>query len=103
MAAANHLLDKELIKNLEIYTCEVYNRATHLTQCFHCQAYGYVARACRNMTKYTYYTGEHSSGECRRADNPSKAKCANCHRAGHSAWMKVCPVCDWEIEQLQAV
>ena len=103
MAVANHLLDKELIKNLEIYTCEVYNRAACLTQYFHCQTYSHIARACRNTTKYTYCTGEHFSGEYRRADNPLKAKCTNCHRAGHSAWMKVCPVCNQKIKQLQAV
>ena len=99
----NRLLDEGLLEDLEIHTCEVFNRATHLTQCFRCEAYGNVTRACKNTAKCAFCVGDHSSVECRRTDDPSKATCANCHRAGHAAWMKACPIRDREIERVQTV
>ena len=90
--AANRLLEEGLLEDLCMHTCEVYNRTARLTQCFHCQAYGHVARACKNMTKCAHCAGEHSTQDCRRADNRTKVRCANCRQQGHMAWMKACPV-----------
>ena len=103
VTVANHLINKGLLEDLEVHTCEVFNRATWLMQCFHCQAYGHIARACRNTTKCAFCAGEHQSGECRRTEDLTKAKCANCHQTGHAAWMRVCPIWDKEIERLQVV
>ena len=101
--AANRLLEEGLLEDLCVHTCEVYNRAARLTQCFHCQAYGHVARACKNMTKCAHCAGEHSTQDCRRADNHTKVRCANCRQQGHVAWMKACPVRSAELDQLQVV
>ena len=103
VTVANRLIDEGLLEDLKVHTCEVFNRATQLTQCFHCQAYSHIARACRNITKCAFCTGEHWSGECRRTEDSTKAKCANCHQTGHAAWMRVCPIQDKEIEHLQVV
>ena len=101
--AANRLLEKGLLEDLCAHTCEVFNQAAHLTQCFRCQAYGHVARACKSMAKCAHCAGEHSTQDCRRVDDQSKARCANCCQHGHTAWMKVCPVRSTEIDRLQAV
>ena len=63
--AANQLIDEGMLENLQVHTCEAYNRATQLTQCFQCQVYGHVARVCKGAEKCTYCAGDHSTKECR--------------------------------------
>ena len=101
--AANRLLDEGLLEDLCIHTCEAFNRAARLTQCFRCQAYSHVARACKSSEKCAHCAGDHGTKECRRADDRSKGRCANCRQPGHTAWMKACPVRSAEIERLQAI
>ena len=100
---ANKLINEGLLFDLQIHTCKVFNRAARLTQCFRCQAYGHVARACRSSEKCAHCAGAHSTKECCRANDHSKMKCANCHQTGHAAWMKACAVRDQEISRLYAV
>ena len=100
---ANKLIDEGLLFDLQIHTCKVFNRAARLTQCFHCQAYGHVARACWSSEKCAHCAGAHSTKECHQANDRSKMKCANCYQTGHAAWMKACAVRDQEISRLYAV
>lgn len=62
-----------------------------------------MVRACRNIAKYAFCAGDHTTHKCRKAEDSSKVKYVNCRQAGHTAWMKVCPIQDWELEQLKMV
>ena len=102
-AATNQLIDKGLLEDLKVYTCEVFNCTARLTQCFHCQAYSYVVRACHSTAKCTFCTGDYTTHKCRKAKDFLKVKCANCCQVRHVVWMKVCSIQDWELEQLKIV
>ncbi len=53
-------------------------------------AYGHTGRACRARARCAHCAASHNTKECRNSEEPAKAKCANCGKAGHKAWMKIC-------------
>jgi hypothetical protein len=58
-------------------------------QCFNCLKYGHLAKFCRNSTKCSICTLNHSFKEC--ITDPKNACCANC-KGNHVAVSIECPI-----------
>ena len=62
---------------LGLSRCKAYDRFW-VTQCFHCQRFGYIATKCPSKNEApvcVYCAGHHKSSDCPDKSNP---KCANC-------------------------
>ena len=73
----------------------------HLVQCYHCNAFGHKADACRRKTPICLYcAGSHRSNKCTLKQRPRDFKCVNClhsnddsltANASHAANDELCP------------
>lgn len=88
-ATANEFIKNGLIFNHEIKTCEYFCKESKILQCFNCQKYGHVGKACRNPTRCGHCAGPHSSKDC-TSQEKSQRKCASCGKPGHEAWSREC-------------
>lgn len=58
-------------------------------QCFNCQEYGHMIRACRKATKCGECAEEHSTRD-HKSSKDSVKRCAVCGKTGHRSWEIVC-------------
>lgn len=86
---ANRLITEGLLEDYEMKHCERFSGDCQVTQCFNCQQYGHVLKACRNTAKCGHCAGNHTSHDCTTKSNQ---RCINCNTAGHEAWSKMCGV-----------
>jgi hypothetical protein len=68
------------------------------TQCFRCQGYGHVARACRHEYSCANCAGKHDTRECTQKDAESR-KWTHC-KGKHGAWDRRCRYRQKEIEKV---
>lgn len=99
---ANRLLDGGMVLEGIMYDCSRFRRDARVTQCYRCQGYGHIARACRNDERCAHCAGKHDSAKCENANDAAKAKCAACGKAGHKAWTTTCPVREKERDRARA-
>ena len=90
---ANAAIDESLVIGSSLKTCQVYNRAYKLQQCFNCQNYGHSTSQCVKGAACCQCAGAHSSKEC--PGNLPK-KCATC-KGAHTAFDKSCRLREQEI------
>lgn len=90
---ANAAIDKSLVIGSSLETCQVYNRACKLQQCFNCQNYGHSTSQCIKDAACCQCAGAHSFKEC--PGNLPK-KCATC-KGAHTAFDKSCRLREQEI------
>ena len=88
-AMANRLITEGLLENYKMKCCKRFAGDCKVTQCFNCQQYSHILKACRNATKYSHCAGSYSSHDC---STKSNWHYVNCGVAGHEAWSKVCNV-----------
>lgn len=88
---ANDFIKNGLIFNQEIKTCEYFCKESRILQCFNCQQYGHMTRACRNPTRCGHCAGAHNTRECSDQGRTQK-KCASCGKPGHEAWARECHI-----------
>ena len=81
-AMANRLITKGLLEDYKVKRYEPFLGNYRVTQCFNCQQYGHVLKACRNTTKCGYCAGNHNSHDC---TIKARQCCINCDSAGHKA------------------
>ena len=77
---ANKLIQNRLYKEREIKHYKLFELGYKLTQCYKCQHYGYVARACRRVVRCTYCAKGHAVKDClyKEGQKATDKKCANC-------------------------
>lgn len=63
-AMANRLITKGLFENYKVKRYEPFSGNCRVRQCFNCQQYGHVLKACRNTAKCGHCAGNHSSHDC---------------------------------------
>jgi hypothetical protein len=61
---ANQLIHTGLCEGGEVKRCELFESGCKLTQCFNCQRYGHVAKACKAPVHCSYCGRGHSSKDC---------------------------------------
>ena len=86
-AIVNNFIKNGIIINHEIKTCKLLCRESRLIQCFNCQKYGYIGRACKSTTRCKHCAAGHSSASCTTKETK---KCAACNQEGHEAWFFKC-------------
>ncbi len=79
----NRLIKDELLNDYSHRVCEYFEKKCRIKQCFRCQKYDHVNKACRNDEKCDFCACEHFSFECRTFNE--HRKCVNCVDK-HSAW-----------------
>ena len=84
--AANTLIDKGFLVGLQFHTCNTFHQALRLTQCFHCQQYGHVAKQCKARVCCGHCAGAHDTKACKVEQ---RQKCAVCREA-HKVWSSEC-------------
>ena len=89
---ANRLITEGLMESYEIKDCERFTRGCTMTQCFNCQKYGHIGRACRNPAACGHCAGGHQSKECNLETTGQYRRCAVCGEKGHEAWSTACKV-----------
>ena len=101
---ANKLIQNGLCEGGEIKRCELFESGCKLTQCYKCQRYGHVARACRGVVRCTYCAKGHTVKDCplKEAQDIKDKKCANC-KGQHEAWARNCPVRIQETERVNEI
>lgn len=78
--------------------CRIYDRYW-VTQCYHCQGFGHIARDCPNKEMQPvcgFCAGNHSGRDCTRKDNPCCSNCSQIAGASggllrHTAFDTRCP------------
>ncbi len=85
----NRLIKDDLLNNYSHRIYEYFEKKCKIKQCFRCQKYDHVNKACRNDDKCDFCACEHSSFECRTFNEHKK--CVNCVDK-HSAWSFQCDV-----------
>lgn len=100
---ANDTLSKGLVIEGILHDCEIFHSRARMTQCFKCQGYGHVSKACRNQARCAHCAGHHNTKECKNSADPTKTRCAACDTQGHKAWMAICPRRAKERERAQVL
>ncbi len=85
----NRLIKDDLLNDYFHRVCEYFEKKCRIKQCFWCQKYDHVNKACRNDEKCDFCACEHSSFECRTFNEHKK--CVN-YVDKHSAWSFQCDV-----------
>ena len=88
----NALIEKGLIEEQDIKTCELFERGCWVTQCFNCQQYEHTDKACKMLTKCRYCTESHDMKACNHLLDKIKRRCTVCMRSDHEAWVNICEV-----------
>ena len=78
------------MESYEIKDCERFTRGCTMTQCFNCQKYGHIGRACRSPAACGHWAGGHQSKECNLETTGQYRRCAVCGEKGHEAWSTAC-------------
>ena len=99
---ANGIIQAGLCEGGEIKRCELFETGCKLTQCFNCQCYGHIARACRQPVRCSYCSKGHTSKDYTVLSDKSKMKCTNCS-GQHEAWARTCPTRRQEIGRVQNI
>jgi phage gp45-like len=98
---ANKLIKQGLVLEGEIKVCERFLTDAKVTQCFRCQKYGHVSKACKGRAACAYCAGGHDSRQCTQK-NGTVRKCTLCE-GNHAAWAASCRVKKQEIARAQGV
>jgi hypothetical protein len=74
---ANRLICIGLYEGGEVKRCKLFELGCKLTQCFNCQRYRHVARACRSPIQCSYCSEGHFSKDCSSQSDRNLKKCSN--------------------------
>ena len=92
---ANLAIQKSIIWDGQVYTCEWYDRTCRIKQCFRCHKYGHIGYQCQAPQQLcSLCAGPHTSKVC---PTPEKKRCTACG-GGHSTKDPRCNLWKKEIE-----
>jgi hypothetical protein len=73
---ANRMILEGVVMRYDLKLAERYEQSNRVTQCFNCQKYGHISRACREKQKCGHCGGEHTSAECTCETHANPRRCA---------------------------
>jgi len=75
----------------QIHTCQLYDRACRVKQCFRCYNYGHIGAQCDAAQTCGYCAELHETKYCKQKGAEGfTPRCAVC-KAAHTAWSNACP------------
>lgn len=92
---ANRMIIEGVIEGANLLSCEKWDRAAELVQCFNCHGYGHITSRCSQPTRCGTCAGSHSSRDHEQVAMGSEKttkKCVLCNKDGHTAWEPLCKV-----------
>lgn len=93
------MIKEGLIHEGELHTCERLYKEAMMTQCFNCQAYGHIQRACKSKASCGVCAGAHRSQDCPK-DTTTSNKC-KLYGGNHTVWSRSCPNRVQEFERMR--
>lgn len=85
---ADIAISKGIMWKYELKATEIFRSGFRVMQCFNCQKYGHIAKACSTGSKCGGCAGDHNTRAC---PGKQEVRCCNCGRR-HEAWNQICPV-----------
>jgi hypothetical protein len=100
LEGANGVLSKGLVQDMELKSAERFDRTLRITQCFKCQGYGHISRACTRSWKCGHCAENHRTGTCEKKGKKDTVRCGGCS-GKHEAWASECPVREQEWQKIR--
>lgn len=92
---ADRMIMEEVIEGANLLSCEKWDRAAELVQCFKCHGYGHITSRCSQTTCCGTCASNHSFRDHEQLAAGSEQiikKCVVCNKEKHAAWEPVCEV-----------
>lgn len=96
---ANRLISEGIVEGGALHTCERWERSGGPRQCFNCQEYGHIQRACKNKAKCGICAKNHQSAEHGQRQK-GEAICAVC-KGNHESWSRACKIRQEEFSRIK--
>jgi hypothetical protein len=88
---ANAIIYAGMVWEGQIHTCQLYDRAYRVKQCFRCYNYGHIGTQCNAAQTCGYCAELHETKNCRqKGADDFVPRCAVC-KGAHTAWSNACP------------
>src|SRR3569833_829482 len=88
---ANAIIYTGMAWDGQIHTCQLYDRACRVKQCFRCYHYGHIGAQCDAAQTCGYCAELHETKNCRqKGEQDFIPRCAVC-KDTHTAWSNACP------------
>ena len=86
-AMMNQLMNVNMLNAYCKYTCELFKKNCHITQCFKCQKFDHMIRFCKKNQRSVKCINKHHIEKCMMSLN--KKHCINCNE-NHEFWRHIC-------------
>jgi len=96
---ANKVIAEGILESESPLLCTRWERTGDPRQCYNCQEYGHMARACKNETRCGRCTGPHQSKDY-GVKRSQEEKCAVC-QGPHESWSRECKIRQGELHRIR--
>jgi hypothetical protein len=98
---ANAIIYTGMAWDGQIHTCQLYDRACRVKQCFRCYNYGHIGAQCDAAQTCGYCAGLHETKNCtQKGEQGFTPRCAVC-KGTHTAWSNACPARKKEVGRVE--
>ena len=98
---ANAIIYTGMAWDGQIHTCQLYDRACRVKQCFRCYNYGHIGAQCNAAQTCGYCAGLHETKNCtQKGEQGFTPRCAVC-KGTHTAWSNACPARKKELGRVE--
>ncbi|KMU79493.1 hypothetical protein CISG_01911 [Coccidioides immitis RMSCC 3703] len=98
---ANAIIYAGMVWDGQIHTCQLYDRACRVKQCFRCYNYGHISTQCDAAQACGYCAELHETKTCPQKGAASfTPRCTVC-KGAHTAWSNSCPARKKEMGRIE--
>lgn len=98
---ANAIIYTGMAWDGQIHTCQLYDRACRVKQCFRCYNYGHIGAQCGATQTCGYCAELHETKNCKqKGEQGFTPRCAVC-KGVHTAWSNACPARKKELDRVE--
>ena len=88
----NRLMSDDIIEDFKNKNCEIFVKEYRITQCFNCQQYNYINKACRTQTRCNHCVDSYISWDCTVKTFVRYKRYAVCQHEKYKTWTSKCDV-----------
>ena len=96
----NWLLNVDMLNSYQEYSCKLFEKNCHITQCYKCFDFDYMTRFCKNEECCFKYADKHHIERCVVLMN--RRWCVNCNNS-HEFWKHLCFKRKLQIKQSEEI